>query len=174
MSETKKPLSAEQLLFDAACKCMSPDQMDKFEALQKSDAGFSLRFLNSILDQFGYEPAAHMVRHVNFRGDEKAWRNVEPAFLHQYRADRDYETRPVYATPFAGVAALRDLTEALEVLTMGRHMFSPTEFGGYTCKHCGGGPADKPHFRIVGGVEETAKTDIEKARAALAKAKGAA
>ena len=69
------------------------------------------------------------------------------------------------------VKAAPELLAALEVLTSGRHMFSPTEFGGYVCKQCGGYPSDKQHFRIVDGIEENVKTDMEKARAAIAKAK---
>ncbi|NKF57504.1 hypothetical protein GO299_04709 [Ralstonia solanacearum] len=60
-----------------------------------------------------------------------------------------------------------ELVGALELLTVKRHMFSPTEFGGYVCRHCGGYPTDAPHFRIG----EDANTDLAKARAVLAKAR---
>ena len=59
-----------------------------------------------------------------------------------------------------------ELLDALRVLTIKRHMFSPTEFGGYVCRHCDGLPHDAQHFRAG----EDAKTDIEKAKAVLAKA----
>lgn len=61
-----------------------------------------------------------------------------------------------------------EVLEALRVLTMGRHMMFPTEFGGYVCRHCGGLPHDPQHFRSG----EDAKTDIEKAKALINKATG--
>lgn len=61
-----------------------------------------------------------------------------------------------------------DLLEALRILTMGRHMMYPTEFGGYVCRHCGGNPTDAQHFRAG----EDSRTDIERAKAVIAKATG--
>lgn len=61
-----------------------------------------------------------------------------------------------------------ELLEALQVLTLKRHMFYPTEFGGYVCRHCDGLPHEVQHFRVG----EDAKTDIEKAKAAINKATG--
>ncbi|NYS09355.1 hypothetical protein PBR31_00057 [Xanthomonas phage PBR31] len=64
---------------------------------------------------------------------------------------------------------LEEVIGALRLLTMGRHMSYPIEFGGYVCRHCGGYTTDPQHFRVG----EDAKTDMEKAKAVLAKALGA-
>jgi hypothetical protein len=68
------------------------------------------------------------------------------------------------------IKAAPEMLEALQVLTMNRHMMFPTEFGGYVCRHCAGSLFDAQHFRAG----EDAKTDMEKARKVVAKATGAA
>jgi len=45
------------------------------------------------------EPLAYMVRHVDFRDNEKLWRSVEPKFIDKYRADANYDIRPMCAAP---------------------------------------------------------------------------
>lgn len=66
------------------------------------------------------------------------------------------------------ISAATELLEALQILTMKRHMMYPTEFGGYVCRHCNGSLFDPQHFRSG----EDAKTDIDKAKAAIRKATG--
>lgn len=67
------------------------------------------------------------------------------------------------------LSAAPELLEALQILTMNRHMMFPTEFGGYVCRHCAGSLYDPQHFRVG----EDAKTDVAKAKAVIAKATGA-
>jgi hypothetical protein len=40
-------------------------------------------------------PAAYMVRHKDFRGNESLWRCVEMKFADRYKADENYDMRPL-------------------------------------------------------------------------------
>jgi hypothetical protein len=44
-------------------------------------------------------PVAYMVRHVDFRDNDKLWRSIEPQFVEKYGADSNYDVRPLYDRP---------------------------------------------------------------------------
>lgn len=96
MSETQ-----QKLMHAAADECMSPEQRDLFDALGfgDKDSDIYARLFRCVMKRAPEgkrELAAYMVRHKDFRDNESLWRCIEMKFADKYRADENYDMKPLY------------------------------------------------------------------------------